>query len=153
MQKIFLVLFSFFFLSQQVLAVTLFEALTETYKNNTDLNAERKNISISKEDLKISKGNYLPTVTITGSKSQEDTNKLTNRAGVEQSVNDVDPSTQSIKIEQTLVDFSRNADVKKNEIGINLANAKLLKKEQEVLLKAIEAVSYTHLTLPTKRIV
>ena len=141
MQKIFLVLFSFFFLSQQVLAVTLFEALTETYKNNTDLNAERKNISISKEDLKISKGNYLPTVTITGSKSQEDTNKLTNRAGVEQSVNDVDPSTQSIKIEQTLVDFSRNADVKKNEIGINLANAKLLKKEQEVLLKAIEAYS------------
>ena len=141
MQKIFLVLFSFFFLSQQVLAVTLFEALTETYKNNTDLNAERKNISISKEDLKISKGNYLPTVTITGSKSQEDTNKLTNRAGVEQSVNDVDPSTQSIKIEQTLVDFSRNAEVKKNEIGINLANAKLLKKEQEVLLKAIEAYS------------
>jgi outer membrane protein len=141
MKKIILILFSVLFLNQQVLAVTLFEALTEAYKNNTDLNAERENIGISKEDLKISKGSYLPSVTISGSKSQEDTNKLTNRAGVEQSVNDVDPSTQSIKIEQTLIDFGRNADVKKNEIGIDLANVKLLKKEQEVLLKAIEAYS------------
>ena len=141
MKKIILILLSVLFLNQQVLAVTLFEALTEAYKNNTDLNAERENIDISEEDLKISKSNYLPTVTISGSKSQEDTNKLTNRVGVEQSVNDVDPSTQSIKIEQTLIDFGRNADVKKNEIGIDLAAIKLLKKEQEVLLKAIEAYS------------
>jgi outer membrane protein len=141
MKKTILIIFSVLFLNQHVLAVTLFEALTEAYKNNTDLNAERENINISEEDLKISKGNYLPSVTISGSKSQEDTNKLTNRAGVEQSVNDVDPSTQSIKIEQTLIDFGRNADVQKNKIGINLASAKLLKKEQEVLLKAIEAYS------------
>jgi len=141
MKKIFLVLFSVLFLTQHVLAVTLLEALTEAYKNNTDLNAERENINISKEDLKISKSNYLPTVTISGSKSQEDTSKLTNRVGVEQSVNDVDPATQSIKIEQTLLDFGRNADVQKNEIGIDLAVIKLLKKEQEVLLKAIEAYS------------
>ena len=150
MKKIILILFSVLFLNQQVLAVTLFEALTETYKNNTDLNAERENIDISEEDLKISKGNYLPTVTISGSKSQEDTSKLTNRTGVEQSVNDVDPSTQSIKIEQTLIDFGRNADVQKNQIGIRLAVVKLLKKEQEVLLKAIEA--YSGLVLANKKL-
>ena len=141
MKKIILILFSVLFSNQQVMAVTLFEALTEAYKNNTELNAERENINISKADLIISKSSYLPSVTITASKSQEDTNKLTNRAGAEQSVNDVDPSTQSIIIEQTLVDFSRNADVKKNEIGINLASIKLLKKEQEVLLQAIEVYS------------
>jgi len=141
MKKIILILFSVLFLNQHVLAVTLFEALTEAYKNNTDLNAERENINISQEDLKISKSSYLPSITISGSKSKEDTNKLTNRAGVEQSVNDVDPSTQSIKIEQTIIDFGRNADLQKNEIGINLATIRLLKKEQEVLLKAIEAYS------------
>jgi len=141
MKKTILILFSVLFLNQQAFAVTLFEALTEAYKNNTDLNAERENISISEEDLKISKSNYLPTVTISGSKSQEDTNKLTDRAGAKKSINDVDPSTQSIKIEQTLIDFGRNANVQKNEIGINLAAIKLLKKEQEVLLKAIEAFS------------
>ena len=141
MKKIILILFSVLFLNQHVLAVTLFEALTEAYKNNLDLNAERENISVSKEDLKISKSNYLPSVTISGSQSKEDTNKLTNRAGTEQSVKDVDPSTQSIKIEQTLIDFGRSADVKKNKIGINLAAIKLLKREQEVLFKAIEAYS------------
>ena len=141
MKKIILALFSVLFLNQQVLAVTLFEALTEAYKNNPELNAERENISISEEDLKISKSNYLPSVTFSGSKSQEDTSKLTNRAGAGQSVSDVDPSSQSIKIEQTIIDFGRNADVKKNEIGINLAETKLLKKEQEVLFKAIEAYS------------
>jgi len=141
MKKIILILFSILFLNQNVLAVTLFEALTEAHKNNLDLNAERENISVSKEDLKISKSNYLPSVTISGSQSKEDTNKLTNRAGTEQSVKDVDPSTQSIKIEQTLIDFGRNADVKKNKIGINLAAIKLLKREQEVLFKAIEAYS------------
>ena len=150
MKKSILVLFSVLFLNQHVLAVTLFEALNEAYKNNTDLNAERENINISEEDLKISKSNYLPSVTISGSKSQEDTSKLTNRAGVEQSVNDVDPSSQSIKIEQTLLDFGRNADVKKNEIGINLAVIKLLKKEQEVLLEAIEA--YSGLILANKKL-
>ena len=150
MKKTILILFSVLFLNQQVLAVTLFEALTEAFKNNTDLNAERENISISEEDLKISKGNYLPTITISGSKSQEDTSKLTNRSGVEQSVNDVDPSTQSIKIEQTLIDFGRNADVQKNQIGIKLAVVKLLKKEQEVLLKAIEA--YSGLVLANKKL-
>ena len=150
MKKTILILLSVLFLNQQVLAVTLFEALTEAYKNNTDLNAERENINISEEDLKISKGNYLPTVTISGSKSQEDTSKLTNRSGVEQSVNDVDPSTQSIKIEQTLIDFGRNADVQKNQIGIRLAAVKLLKKEQEVLLKAIEA--YSGLVLANKKL-
>ncbi|MDB9937299.1 TolC family outer membrane protein [Candidatus Pelagibacter sp.] len=150
MKKIILILFSVLFLSQHVLAVTLFEALTEAYKNNTDLNAERENINISEEDLKISKGSYLPSVTISGSKSQEDTNTLTNRAGTKLSVNDVDPSTQSIKIEQTLIDFGRSANVKKNEIGINLAAVKLLKKEQEVLLKAIEA--YSGLILANKKL-
>jgi len=150
MKKIILILFSVLFLNQQVLAVTLFEALTEAYKNNTDLNAERENINISEEDLKISKSNYLPTVTISGSKSQVDTSKLTNRSGVEQSVNDVDPANQSIKIEQTLIDFGRNADVQKNQIGINLASIKLLKKEQEVLLKAIEA--YSGLILANKKL-
>ena len=141
MKKTLLILFSVLFLNQQVLAVTLFEALTNTYKNNTDLNAERENIKISEEDLKISKSNYLPTVTISGSKSKEDTKKLTNKAGNNVSTNDVDPSTQSITIEQKLIDFSRNANIKKNEIGINLASSKLLKKEQEVLFKAIEAYS------------
>ena len=121
--------------------MTLKEALIQTYKNNTELNAERENIKVSKKDLRISKGDYLPSASITGSKSKEETNKLTNQGGGDASITDVDPLTTSIKIEQTLIDFGRDAEYKKKKIGINLAEAKLLKKEQDILYKAIEAYS------------
>ena len=52
------------FLSQKTLAVTLTEALTQAYKNNPELNAERENLKVSNEDLKISKSEFLPTFTI-----------------------------------------------------------------------------------------
>ena len=140
-KKISYIIFISILMNQNVFAITLSEALLEAFINNPELNAERENIKVSEEDLKISKGNYLPSITISGSKSQEDTNKLTNRAGNDVTVNDVNPLTKSIIIEQTLLDFSINADFQKNKIGINLAGIKLLKKEQEILLKAIEAYS------------
>ena len=149
MKKIILIIISLFFFIPKVFAVTLYEALNQSYKNNPELNAERENIKISKEELKISKSKYLPSVTILGSKSQENTKKLTNSAGLDQSVNDVDPFTQSITIEQTLIDFGRSADFQKNKIGINLADVKLLKKEQDILLKAIEA--FTGLILANEK--
>jgi len=149
MKKIILITISLVFFIPKVFAVTLSEALTQAYKNNLELNAERENIKVSEEDLNISKGDYLPTLTLSGSKSKEDTNKLTNQTGGDASVTDVDPQTTSITIEQTLIDFGRSAESEKNKIGINLAKAKLLKKEQDILYKAIEA--YTGLILANEK--
>ena len=141
MRKVFLIIIVVMLGTSNVFALTLKEALIQTYKNNTELNAERENIKVSKKDLRISKGDYLPSASITGSKSKEETNKLTNQGGGDASITDVDPLTTSIKIEQTLIDFGRDAEYKKKKIGINLAEAKLLKKEQDILYKAIEAYS------------
>ncbi len=142
MKKIFLVLLSLSLFSQQSYAVTLSEALLEAYNNNPELNAERENIKISKEDLNISRSEFLPSVTLSSSKSQENTNKLTNRLGANVATTDVNPQTQSIIIEQKLFQgFSGIAGFEKNKIGLILAEAKLLKKEQEILYKAIEAYS------------
>ena len=127
-----------FFMSS-VLAVTFMMALKRAYDTNPELNAERENLNISKQELNISKSAYLPTVTLSGSKSQEDTDKLTNRNGTDASINDVDPTTKSITITQTLIDLGRGAELSKSKIGIDLADAKLLKKEQEILYKSIEA--------------
>ena len=127
-----------FFMSS-VFAETFMMALKRAYDTNPELNAERENLNISKQELNISKGAYLPTVTLSGSKSQEDTDKLTNRNGTDASINDVDPTTKSITITQTLIDLGRGAELAKSKIGIDLADAKLLKKEQEILYKSIEA--------------
>ena len=151
MKQIFIISFISFLFNTNLLAVTLPEALLEAYKNNPVLNAERENINISQENLNISKSEFLPTITITGTKSREDTTKLTNQSGGDATITDVDPLTKSILIEQTLYDGKgRSADLEKSEIGIDLAKAKILKVEQEILYKAVEA--YTGLIFTNKKL-
>ena len=135
------IIFIFVLNINHVLSDNLYDALKIAYKNNKELNAERENVNIAEQDLKISKGNYLPSGTITGSKSQQDTNKLTNQSGGDAATNDVNPLNTTIKIEQTLIDFGRNAELKKSQLGLNLAKEKLKKAEQETFYKAIEAYS------------
>ena len=138
--KIFLKVFLLsIFLMNSVLAETLAIALKKAYETNPELNAEREAINISQQELKISKSSYLPTITLEGSRSEEDTDKLTNQNGSNASITDVDPEVQSITITQTLIDFGRGAEYAKSKIGIDLAKAKLLKKEQEILFKAVDA--------------
>ncbi len=133
-----------------LMAESFNSALSKAFKNNSELNAERENINISVQELKISQGNYLPTLTLSGSKSTEDTNKLTKQSGGNATINDVDPITKSISISQTLIDFGRGAELSKNKIGLEIAKAKLLKKEQDILYKTTEA--YTGLILANEKL-
>jgi len=139
MKKTFIIFFSILFLFSNAYAETFTAALKKAYDTNPELNAERESLNISEQELKISRSSYLPTVTLEGTKSQEDTEKLTNQSGGNASIDDVDPSTQSITITQTLVDFGRGAELAKSKIGIELAKAKFLKKEQDILYKAVDA--------------
>ena len=139
MKKFLIITFGFFFILTSANAETFFNALKKAYQNNPELNAERESLNISEQELNISKSSYLPTVTLSGSKSEEDTEKLTDRSGADTTITDVDPTVKSITITQTLIDFGRGAELAKSKIGINLAKAKLLKKEQEILYKAAEA--------------
>ena len=139
MIRIFFIIISFIFLLNNAYAETFSVALKKAYNDNNELNAERESINISEQELKISISSYLPSVTLSGSKSSEDTNKLTNQNGTNATISDVDPTVQSLTITQTLIDFGRGAELSKSKIGIELAKAKLLKKEQEILYKSIEA--------------
>ena len=150
MKKFLLIVFSFLFLFTSANAETFSAALKKAYKNNPELNAERESLNISEQELNISKGSYLPTVTLSGSKSEEETDKLTNRDGSDASITNVDPTVKSITIEQTLIDFGRGAELAKSKIGIDLAKAKLLKKEQDILYKSIQA--YTGLVSANEKL-
>ena len=139
MIRILIIITSFIFLISNTNAETFSAALKKAYNDNNELNAERESLNISEQDLKISISSYLPSVTLSGSKSSEDTNKLTNQNGTDATISDVDPTVQSLTITQTLIDFGRGAELSKSKIGIELAKVKLLKKEQEILYKSIEA--------------
>ena len=150
MKIIFKIILVSLILSTGVVAETFTEALQKAFKNNSELNAERENLNVSEEDLKVSRSNYLPSVTLSGSKSQVDTNKLTNQSGGNAAISDTDPTTKSLTITQTLVDFGRGADYEKKTIGIDVAKAKLLKKEQDILYSTVEA--YTGLILANEKL-
>ena len=151
MKKNFLIFVLFIFFSGNVFSAPLSEALLQAYNENPVLNAERENIQVSLEEVKISKSQFLPSVTLSGSKSQENTEKQTDSSGANSAFTDVDPKTQSIDIEQKLFQgFAGTASLKKSKIGLTLAQAKLLKTEQEILYQAIEA--YTGLIFAEEKL-
>tara|TARA_Y100000996_G_scaffold350689_1_gene289791 strand:- start:478 stop:1776 length:1299 start_codon:yes stop_codon:yes gene_type:complete len=151
MKKLVLIILITIFYLNSVQAISLSEALLEAYKNNPELNAERENLNVSEQDLNISRSEFLPSITVSGSKSSEDTEKNTNRSGVDTAVTDVNSKTQSVLIEQKLFQgFAGIAEYEKNKIGLSLAEANFLKKEQDILFQAIEA--YTGLTLAKEKL-
>jgi len=142
MRKIILILSVLFtiFSPIKVLAIDLKEAIIKAYRNNPELNAERENLKISEQELKVARSEFLPSITISGTKSEQDTDKLTNRSGSDASITDVNTETQKITVEQKIFQgFGGVADLQKSEIGINLALAKLLKQEQNILYETIDA--------------
>ena len=151
MKKNFLIFILFIFFSGNVFSAPLSEALLQAYNENPVLNAERENIQVSLEEVKISKSQFLPSVTLSGSKSQENTEKQTDSSGANSAFTDVNPKTQSIDIEQKLFQgFAGTASLEKSKIGLTLAQAKLLKTEQEILYQAIEA--YTGLIFAEEKL-
>ena len=131
-------------------AVSLYQALNETYKNNTQLNAERENINAAEEDINISKADYMPSLSLSGSKSFENTNELTTQSGTDTSIDDLNPLSSSIKLEQKLFDQGRDFTYQKNIVGLELAKARLVKKEQDILYSAIDA--FTGLILAREKL-
>ena len=150
MKKILILVSLTLFNFNNAVAVTLYDALNQTYQNNIQLNAERENVKASEEDVNISKADYKPSLTLSGSKSKEDTNKLTNQSGGDAAISDVDPFTTSIKLEQTILDFGRGLELEKNITGLDLAKAELIKIEQDILHSAIE--TYSNLILAREKL-
>jgi outer membrane protein len=149
MKKLLILVILTVFSFSNAFAVTLYDALNQTYQNNIQLNAERENIKASEEDINISKADYKPTISLSGSKSIEKTNKLTNQSGGDATINDADPFTTSIKLEQTLLDYGRDLTLEKNITALDLAKARLIKKEQDVLYSAVDA--YTNVILAREK--
>ncbi len=151
MKKFLLIIFCTIIFPLSAFSATLKEALKQTFDNNLELQAEKKNLEIQQEVINMSRSDLLPTLTLTGKKNFEETNEITTQAGADASVTDVDTSSASIKLEQTLLDGSgRKTEYEKSKLGLNLTEAKLIQKEQEIFLRAIEA--YTGLILAYEKL-
>ena len=151
MKKFLLIIFCTIIFPLSAFSATLKEALKQAFDNNLELQAERKNLEIQQEVINMSRSDLLPTLTLTGKKNFDETNEITTQSGADASVTDVDTSSASIKLEQTLLDGSgRKSEYEKSKLGLNLTEAKLIQKEQEIFLRAIEA--YTGLILAYEKL-
>ena len=79
MKKILLIIIFNMLLHLTASAATLSDALKITFQNNLELKAERKNLEVQREVLNISKSDFFPTLTLSGTKNFENTNELTNQ--------------------------------------------------------------------------
>ncbi len=106
MKKFLLIIFCTIIFPLSAFSANLKEALKQTFDNNLELQAERKNLEIQQEVINMSRSDLLPSLTLSSTKNFEDTNKLTNQSGGDASITDTDTMTSSIKLEQTLLDGS-----------------------------------------------
>ena len=125
-------------------ANTLIESLNSAYLSNPKLNAERASMRASKEEKMEAVSEFLPSITISGYISEQDNSKGNFDSHIK-------PSEQSMLIEQKLFQgFSGIGNLKKKNYGHKIAQFKLKKIEQEILLSAAKA--HTDLLLSKKKV-
>ena len=111
--------------------------LESAYKNNPTLNAERENYKAIKENINISRSEFLPSVSISETKSSQQTSNRTNQIGAVLSDINNDQTTQSISVDQKIFQgFQSYNTIKKSQLESKKAALKLKNVEQQVLLKS-----------------
>ena len=138
--KKFLILLIFFLPNSNLNAQDLLNTLSDAFKNNSKLNAERASLNAEKQDVNISIGEFLPSVTLSGdAATQKDTNRK-NQSGASLQDTESTPENRSVLIEQKIFDgFSNYNNLAKSKLEFEYAKFKLNKLEQEVILSAAKA--------------
>ena len=138
-KKIFLLVL-IFSINQSAYAVTLSESLVLAYKNNPELNAERENFKVSKEDLKISRSEFLPSLTISGSQSSIETSNITDQSGTRSGNTKRNTETKKISVDQKIFQgFQGYNNFKKSRLEYEKAINEYKQVEQDTILNSVSA--------------
>ena len=76
--KNFYILFFLIFFSKAY-SNELIKTLTSAFENNSKINAERASLNAAKQDINISRGNFLPSVTLSGDMASQENSGRTNQ--------------------------------------------------------------------------
>jgi len=130
----------FFFNLNLASASEFLNYLENAYKNNPTLNAERENYKAIKENINISRSDFLPEVTVSETKTSSQTSNRTNQSGASLSDINNDTTTKSISVDQKIFQgFQGINNLEKSKLEFNQAGLKLKNAEQQVLLKSAAA--------------
>ena len=150
MKKLFyIVIFLTFNFSYVYSAADLIFFLESAYKNNPKLKAERENLKAIKENVNISRSDFLPSVTITGSVDSTQSTNRTDQSGTGLADTSNDTETKSFSVEQKIFQgFEGFNSLKKSRLEVERAGYKLKNIEQEIILKS--SIAYYDLVYKNK---
>ena len=111
--------------------------LEEAYKNNPKLNAERESLKATKQNINISKSDFFPSLSVSGSiDSVQSTNKK-NHSGTNLSDSSSNKETKKLLLEQKIFQgFQGYNTLKKSELEFSRANFLLKNMQQKTILDA-----------------
>tara|TARA_B110000971_G_scaffold216013_1_gene250391 strand:- start:98 stop:1399 length:1302 start_codon:yes stop_codon:yes gene_type:complete len=123
-----------------IFAAEFFTYLESAYKNNPTLNAERENYKAIKENINISKSEFLPSISILGSKNSQQKSNRTNQAGAALPDTSNTTETQSVSVDQKIFQgFQGYNTIEKSKLETEQAALKLKNAGQQILLKSATA--------------
>ncbi len=118
-------------------------------KNNLKLNAERKNQKSIKENINISRSEFLPSISLSGDQTSVQSSNRTDQSGSNLSDTNLDSETKTVTVDQKIFQgFKGYNSFKKSELQVQKADFKLKQTEQQTILDTISA--YFDLIFKTK---
>ena len=118
-------------------------------KNNLKLNAERKNQKSIKQNINISRSEFLPSISLSGNQSSSQSKNKTNQSGSNLSDSNLDTETKTISVDQKIFQgFKGYNSLKKSELEVKQADFRLKQVEQQTILDTVS--SYFDFIFKTK---
>ena len=139
--KIFLIIIIFFLnINFAYSSPNLIFFIESAYKNNPKLKAERENLKATEENINISKSEFLPNITVSGTLDSSQSINRTDQSGSSLSDTNNDTSTQSVSVDQKIFQgFEGYNSFQKSKLEVDQANYKLKDIEQTIILESANA--------------
>ena len=110
------------------------------FKNNLELNAERKNHQSIKQNVSISRSEFLPNLSISGNQTSSESTNKTSSSGANLSDSNRASETTTVSVDQKIFQgFKGYNSLKKSELEFKKADYKLKQTEQQTILDTTAA--------------
>lgn len=109
-------------------------------KNNPKINAERENLKSVKQNINISKSEFLPSLTISGSQTSTKSTNIVNQDRSTSGESKRNTETKKFSVDQKIFQgFQGYNKFKKSQLELEKAKNEYKKVEQSVILKSVSA--------------
>ena len=130
----------FLLLNVSVKALSLKEAVNDSLSNNLSLKIEAINVDMAEEDYLQSQTDYFPTITLSGSMSENDYSDIKSQSGSATNGYELSPSSKSIVLSQNVFSgFSRFYSSLSTKEQLHIQNLTQSKVTQDIILETIDA--------------